>query len=322
VLTRQLLAFGRKQTLHFQVLDLNVEISHMERMLSRTIGEHLDLAADLGDDLEHVKADLSQMELVIMNLVINAKDAMPEGGRLTIRTRNVTVDTPKMRAIPEAKPGRYVCISVEDTGIGMNEVTKESVFEPFFTTKSRSLGTGLGLSTAYGIVLQHGGWIEVMSQPGTGSTFEVYLPVAAETEREVAKAEEPSDLVQGSGESILLVEDEEIIRKFCTKLLSENGYQVVDVKNAEDAIELFQQQEGMFDIVLSDVVLPGMNGYQLVDRLRDLSPTLRVLFISGYPYSQLDLPDIGKRSFGFIEKPFNIRNLLQALKETPRPDGA
>jgi signal transduction histidine kinase len=320
VLTRQLLAFGCKQTLHFQVVDLNRAIDHMERMLSRTIGEHLDLATDPSDDLERVKADLSQLELVIMNLVINAKDAMPRGGRLTIRTRNVTVDGPNSRAVPEAKPGRYVCLSVEDTGAGMDEATKESVFEPFFTTKSRSLGTGLGLSTVYGIVMQHGGWIEVMSQPGTGSTFEVYLPVTTEGEREGAGAEEPSDRVQGSGERILLVEDEEIIRKFCTKLLSANGYEVVDVKSAEDAIELFRQKEGMFDIVLSDIVLPGMNGYRLVDRLRDLSPTLRVLFISGYPYSQLDLPDIGKRSFGFIQKPFDIRSLLRALKEIPMPE--
>ncbi len=320
VLTRQLLAFGCRQTLHFQVVDLNTVIDHMERMLSRTIGEHLDLATDPGDDLERVKADVSQLELVIMNLVINAKDAMPQGGRLTIRTRNVTVDQPNRRAVPEAKPGKYVCLSVEDTGVGMDDATKGSVFEPFFTTKSRSLGTGLGLSTVYGIVMQHGGWMEVMTQPGTGSTFEVYLPVTDEGEREGARAEEPSDLVQGSGERILLVEDEEIIRKFCTKLLVANGYEVVNAKSAEEAIELFQQKERMFDIVLSDIVLPGMNGYQLVDRLRDLSPTLRVLFVSGYPYSQLDLPDIGKRSFGFIQKPFDMRSLLRALKETPTPE--
>ncbi|HIE29202.1 TPA: response regulator, partial [Candidatus Poribacteria bacterium] len=246
-------------------------------------------------------------------------DAMPKGGNLTIKTENVTMHEEQCRVIPEARPGRFVCLSVSDTGVGMDKEIVRRIFEPFFTTKEFGKGTGLGLSVVYGIVAQHEGWINVESEPGQGSTFVVYLPAFSvkpqdETEETISLQE-----LQGSGERILVVEDEEGIRELATKMLSENGYIVFEAANAKEALDIFERENGELHLVFSDVVLPDKNGIELVDQLLLLKPELRILLSSGYTNEKLQWPVIRGRDFRFLQKPYALVSLLQAIREVIGP---
>ncbi|MDZ7261538.1 MAG: PAS domain S-box protein [candidate division KSB1 bacterium] len=317
-LTRQLLAFSRRQLLQPKVLDLNTLITNMDNMLRRLIGEDIELVTRLEPKLRRVKADPGQIEQVIMNLVVNAHDAMPQGGKLTIQTENRTLKQEHCQLMPEARPGQFVCLSLTDTGLGMDQATISQLFEPFFTTKGPGEGSGLGLSVVYGIVKQHDGWITVDSQPGQGSTFKVYLPafsLALEVQEQPPKTVSIPEL-QGQGQRILLVEDEETVREFTSRALAENGYLVVTTTTAQEALERFEQEKGKFHLVFSDVVLPDQNGLQLVEHLLTRKPELRVLLCSGYTDQKSQWPLIQEKGFRFLQKPYVLSDLLQAVRET------
>jgi two-component system cell cycle sensor histidine kinase/response regulator CckA len=311
-LTRQLLAFSRKQVLQPQSLDLNVLVSDVDKMLHRIIGEDIELVNDLDPGLGRVKADPGQVEQIIMNLAINARDAMPQGGRLTIKTENVTLDEDYYQIIPGARPGRFVCLSVTDTGVGMTKETLQHIFEPFFSTKEN--GTGLGLAVAYGIVKQHEGWINVYSEPGHGSTFRVYLPAFAVEPGEERVEAIPLQELQGRGEWILLVEDEAAVRELVARSLGENGYVVFKAASAQEALEIFARERGKFHLIFSDVVLPDGTGLQLADQFLPRNPELRVLLSSGYTAQKSQWPLISERGFRFLQKPYTLADLLRALR--------
>ena len=254
-----------------------------------------------------------------MNLVVNARDAMPRGGKLTIKTENVILSENDCKHLPKAWPGTFVCLSVEDTGTGIDKDIIDRIFEPFFTTKGPVEGTGLGLSTVYGIVSQHGGWIDVCNKPKQGAIFKVYLPaVTAEREDE---AEESISLyeLQGSGERILLVEDEREVREVIAKLLSENGYIVSEAGSAEEAMGIFEKEMGDFHLVFSDVVLSGKDGLQLVEQLMLGKPELRVLLTSGYSDERSRWLDVQERGLQFVQKPLTLADLLRATRQALEP---
>jgi signal transduction histidine kinase/ActR/RegA family two-component response regulator len=312
-LTRQLLTFSRRRMGEPKILNPNDVIAGTEEFLRRLISDDIELVTVLEPRLEGIKADPGQIEQVIMNLAINAHEAMPGGGRLTIKTENITLDETRSGIIPEARPGRFVCLSVEDTGVGMGKEILGHIFEPFFSTKEA--GTGLGLSVVYGIVKQHEGWINVSSKPGQGATFRVYLPavsakVAVETEGEAPSAE-----FRGNGQRILVVEDEGGVRAFASKVLGDNGYVVFEAADAEEAMAIFEREKGEFHLVFSDVVLPDTNGLQLADELLSRHPGLPMLMTSGYSDQKAHWPIIKKRKFPFLKKPWAVADLLRSVKE-------
>ena len=318
-LTRQLLLFSRKQPMELTPLIINRTIDELLKMLNRLIGEDIAINTVLEPDLWTVRADAGNIEQVIMNLAVNARDAMPKGGRLTIKTENVTLDEEVCKVIPEARPGKFVCLSVEDTGVGMDKDIIQHIFEPFFSTKEVGRGTGLGLSVVYGSVKQHEGWINIYSEPGRGSTFKVYLPAFS-----VRLEEETEEMIslqefQGSGERILLVEDEEGVRKLANKALSKNGYVVFEAANAKEAMDIFEREEGKFHLVFSDVVLPDKTGLQLVHQLLSRKPELQILLSSGYTDDKSQWSAITKRGFRFLQKPYPLPDLLRAIKEAIKP---
>ncbi|MGA1842642.1 MAG: PAS domain S-box protein [bacterium] len=313
-LTRQLLAFSRRQMLQPKVLDIAAVVSETEKMLRRIIGEDIELLVVHEPLLGRVKADPGQIVQVIMNLAVNARDAMPKGGRLTIRTENVTLHPEECRFIPESRPGGFVCLSFEDTGIGMDKATISQIFEPFFSTKGPGEGTGLGLSTVYGIIKQHEGFINVYSEPGQGSVFKVYLPTLSLKQEVKPKDAALLEKFQGNGEKILLVEDEEGVRKFASKALAKNGYNVFEATSAKEALDIFEKEKGNFHIILSDVVLPDQNGIQLIDQLLARNNRLIVLLSSGYSDQKSQWPLIYERNLRFLKKPYTTLTLLQAVK--------
>ena len=347
-LTQQLLSFGRKQMIRTQVISLTALIGDMEKMLKPIIGENIKLVTIMGKKLANINADQSQIEQVIMNMVINARDAMPEGGTLSIKTENISLDTDSIKVIPESRSGEFIRLSIQDTGIGMDKKTMEHAFEPFFTTKERGKGTGLGLATVYGIVKQHQGWINVYSEPGKGTVFNIYLPVTRgqEEEKPVAKTDttssntpdsievsalpdkssksqdRPFDGTQGKpftdaqGKRILLVEDEESVREFILRILTKNGYQVFKAETAEEALDIFNREKGNFDLIFSDIVLPDKNGVQMMLEFLTMKPGLNVIFSSGYADEKSQWPVIQERGFKFIQKPYTTPELLRMIKET------
>ncbi len=318
-LTRQLLAFSRLQALQPQVLDLNATVADMGKMLRRLIGEDIDLVTVLGPGLERVKVDPGRIEQVIMNLAVNARDAMPQGGRLTIKTENVILDKAYCQVLPDARPGKFVCLSVEDTGVGIDEEITQHIFEPFFSTKGEE-GTGLGLAVVYGIVRQHEGWINVYSEPGQGSTFKVYLP-AFSVESEEDGAEEMISLqeLQGRGERLLVVEDDPGVRELARRTLGENGYVVFEATSAAQALDIFEREKGDFHLVFSDMVLPDGDGLQLIDQLLARNAALKVVLSSGYTARKSKWPLVCERGFQFLEKPYASATLLRVVRETIEP---
>jgi two-component system, cell cycle sensor histidine kinase and response regulator CckA len=312
-LVRQLLAFSRKQILEPKVLDLNDVVKDMEKMLTRLIGENIQLATRLEPDLGSVKADPSQVEQIIMNLVVNARDAMPRGGKVTIETANITFDDHTVLRHVSAKPGEYVMLAVSDTGSGMDRETQQRIFEPFFTTKDVGKGTGLGLSTVYGIVKQSGGYIWVYSEQGMGTMFKVYLP-RMDDANEVTVEKQESIVLRGS-ETILLVEDEEVVRGLTKNILMQAGYNVLDAKGGEEAIRVCRAHNGPIDLLLTDVVMPEISGKEVADRLVELRPTIRVLYMSGYTDEAIVQHGVLDASVEFIQKPFTWFGLTRKVRD-------
>lgn len=315
-LTRQLLAFSRQQVLEPKVLDLNGLIADLKGMLARLIGEDIEIATTLREGLEPVIADPGQIEQVVVNLVINARDAMPQGGRITIETSNVELDPQHASQDFPVVPGRYVLLAVADTGTGMDEETKARVFEPFFTTKEPGKGTGLGLSTAYGIVKQSGGYIWVYSEPGRGSCFKVYLPQvkAKSAVSPSAPLRDPKSF-HGS-ETILLVEDETPLRRMTCEMLQCHGYTVLEAGNAARALELAEGHPGSIHLLLTDVVMPGMSGSELAKKLASLRPGMKVLFMSGYTTDAVVRHGVLEAGVAFLQKPYSHLALVGKVRDT------
>jgi PAS domain S-box-containing protein len=313
-LTGQLLAFGRKQMLAPQVLDPNDLIRDMEKMLRRVIGEDIDLATSLATSLGCVRADPGQLQQVILNLAINARDAMPRGGKLTIETSAVTLDRAYVRKYLEVQTGQYVLMAVSDTGCGMSPEIRSHLFEPFFTTKEVGKGTGLGLSTIYGIVKQSGGHVAVYSEPGQGTTFKVYLPRVDEAGSATLAAPATQGL-PGGNEVVLLVEDQDRVRGLTREVLSGCGYTVLEAPNGCEALKVVQEHTGPIHLLMTDVVMPEMNGRALADRLASLRPEIRVLFTSGYTDGAVVRHGVLKAKTAFLQKPFTPEGLAAKVRE-------
>lgn len=314
-LTHQLLAFSRRQMIRPTVLDLNDIVVNMLKMLHRLLGEDVRLVTELGADLPSVKADAGQIEQVIMNLAVNARDAMPHGGRITIVTASVTLTPADAYCMPEARAGRFVLLTMEDTGTGIAPEVLPHIFEPFFTTKGPGRGTGLGLSVIYGIARQHNGWISVQSGVGRGSSFRLYLPVCEETAAAAVPPPRPAEAPpRGHGERILLIEDEPEIRKLAERVLSDTGYEVVVAASAAEGCALFAKASRPFDLVFSDVVLPDQNGITMVEQFLQEQPGLGVLMSSGYSDERSRWQDIEKKGFHFLQKPYPLTELAKAVQ--------
>jgi PAS domain S-box-containing protein len=313
-LIRQILAFSRRQVLDMMILDLDMVMGDLDKMLRRVIGEDIELVTLLAEDLGRVKTDPGQIQQVIMNLAVNAKDAMPNGGKLTIETENVELDEAYARAHVAVTPGRYVMLSVSDTGVGMSAGVRDQVFEPFFTTKEKGKGTGLGLSTVYGIVKQSGGNIWVYSESGRGTTFKIYLPRVDEPLEEVKGVAVRVELPRGS-ETILVVEDEEKVRKLTVRILRGQGYTVLEAPHGDDALLVCEQHEGPIHLLVTDVVMPGMSGGQLADRVERLRPEMKILYVSGYTDNAIVHHGVLEKGVNYIQKPFTIEGLARKVRE-------
>ncbi len=320
-LTRQLLAFSRKQVLQPRPVNLNDVVEGMEKMLRRLIGEDISIVARLETELRLVEADPSQVEQVIMNLAVNARDAMPTGGTLTIETRSATLE--RVEADWAIEPGPYALLVMSDTGIGMDAQTRAQIFEPFFTTKPVGQGTGLGLSTVYGIVKQSGGHVSVYSELGHGSTFKVYLPQVAASASDPMLGPAMSRLPRGS-ETIVLVDDDEGVRAVARRILQRAGYTVLSAPDGVEALRLIGENAGKVQLLVTDVVMPGLGGRDLVAHVRDTHPELRVLFVSGYTEEGVRRHGVLDTESAFLEKPFTAERLAHKVREildTPRPPG-
>jgi CheY-like chemotaxis protein len=315
-LTQQLLAFSRQQVLQPNILALNHLVSDMGKMLQRLIGAHIELNANLDPKLGSIKADQSQIEQVLVNLVVNARDAMPEGGVLLIETSSVYLDEAQARSLPFLRPGRHALLTVTDTGVGMDEETQRHIFEPFFTTKERGKGTGLGLATVYGVVKQSGGVVGVNSQPGQGSTFKIYLPqvadqLAAPTEDSSATRQSPAGT-----ETVLVAENEEALLELISDLLSRSGYKVLTASDGIEAIEIARSFDGPIHLLLTDIMMPKLNGPPLARRLAKLHPGIRVLFMTGYSDPEETKHENIPPDSEFLQKPFPRDVLIRKVRQT------
>jgi len=312
-LTRQLLAYSRRQMLQPEVLDLNVVMAEMDKMLRRLIGEHIDLVAVFAPDLGRVRADPNQIEQVIVNLAVNARDAMPDGGKLTIETANADLDETFAQAHLGSVPGSYAMLAVTDTGVGMDATVRAHLFEPFFTTKEVGRGTGLGLATVYGIVKQSGGYISVYSEPGHGSSFKIYLP------RIATPAEAPAGAPKGGpapgSETVLVVEDEPAVLTLSRRALEAQGYVVLAASDADAALRVVERHGGMIHLLLTDVVMPGLSGRELADRLSAQRPGIRVLYMSGYPGDAVVQHGTLPLGSAFLQKPFSPDGLARKVRD-------
>jgi two-component system cell cycle sensor histidine kinase/response regulator CckA len=314
-LTRQLLAFSRKQTIAPRPLDLNEHIEQARKLLGRLLGEDITLELALEGGLWQVFMDPAQVDQILANLLVNSRDAMPKGGSVIVETMNVLLDETYCKVHPGSIPGDYVLLAVTDTGCGMTKETLEKAFEPFFTTKAEGKGTGLGLSTVYGIVKQNQGLIYLYSEPGAGTTVKIYIPRYAgggEMEEEVGR---PKSLPVGERETILLVEDEASLRKLAARMLKDLGYQVLEASSPKEALELCESYKGNVDLLFTDVVMPLMNGRELSERIREMRPGVRTLFMSGYTSNAIAHHGVLEPGMEFIQKPFSMRELALKVKE-------
>ncbi len=314
LLTRQLLAFSRRQVLQPTVMDLNEVVSNIVKLLRRLIGEDIRMVLCLYPALGRVKVDAGQMEQIIMNLAVNARDALPGGGEMTIETMNVELDSATVRTHPSIEPGSYVMLAVSDTGCGMDADTQARIFEPFFTTKEPGKGTGLGLATVYGIVEQSGGKIDVQSTLGQGTTLKIYLPRVEEEIEQVESTSTLDESLRGS-ETILLVEDEEMVRSLAQVLLERNGYTVLAARNGTDALRMVEQGTRMIHLLLTDVVMPGMNGPALAERILAIRPATKVLYMSGYTGRELTSAAAWETGPAILQKPFTPQSLAHKVHE-------
>ena len=314
-LTKQLLAFSRKQMLQPKIIDLNIVVANMEKMLRPIISEDIRLVILSDKNLELVKADPGQMEQVIMNLVINACDAMQHGGKLIMKTANVELDKAYARQHVGIKPGKYVMLSISDTGHGMDEITKTHIFEPFFTTKEPGQGTGLGLATVHGIINQSGGHISVDSEPEQGTTIKIYLPQTEVIVERASQDHNSRTTAQGS-ESILLVEDENMVRDLAHRVLLSNGYTVLVADQGQEALEICRQYQGSIHLLVTDIVIPGgISGPELAEQLTSLYPEMKILYISGYPDKAVVRHSILETGVAFLDKPFTPDSLTRKVRD-------
>jgi PAS domain S-box-containing protein len=313
-LTRQLLAFSRKQVAESRVFDLNSVVQGMEKMLSRLIGEHIQVQTHLAPQLWSVKADPNQIEQVIVNLVVNARDAMPAGGRLIIETANVILEEENIFSHSEIQPGEYVMLTVSDTGVGLSQEVKIRIFEPFFTTKEVGKGTGLGLATAYGIVKQGGGYIWVYSEEGQGTTFKIYLPRVIEKGVTHLNDKQTGKLPQGT-EVIILAEDEPAVRELATRILREQGYTVLEAANGYEALHIWQERSKEVQLLVTDMSMPEMSGKELAEKLRQTQPGLKIIFLSGHSDEMIAHLDAMGPDITFLQKPFNAVTLLDNVRK-------
>jgi two-component system cell cycle sensor histidine kinase/response regulator CckA len=314
-LTHHLLAFSRRQIMEMKILDLNTLLKDLDRMLHRVIGEDIEVTYRLAKDLGWVKIDVGQIEQVILNLAVNARDAMPSGGKLTIETSNAELDETYARTHIGSKPGHYVMLSVSDTGVGMIPEVRERAFEPFFTTKEKGKGTGLGLSTAYGIVKQSGGNIWAYSEPGKGTTFKIYLPRMDEFGKEAAEKAEAAEILKGT-ETILIVEDEGEVLKLVAQVLTGQGYTVIEASGGDEAMHFAKQHERKpIHLLLTDVVMPGMSGGELAATLRVQHPSLKVLYMSGYTDNAIVHHGVLEEGINYIQKPFTLDALARKVRD-------
>jgi two-component system, cell cycle sensor histidine kinase and response regulator CckA len=318
-LTRQLLAFSRQQVLYPRVLDLNAVLNNLTQMLLRLIGEDISLSFKPSVPLGHIKADPGQIEQILMSLVVNARDAMPNGGTIAIATSSVTLDEGYLDSHWSVRPGQYVTLSVRDTGCGMDEKTVSHIFEPFFTTKMPGQGTGLGLSTVYGIVKQSDGYLWVYSEPGKGATFKIYFPQSDPDSEKTEKAV-PAAESQGGSETILVVEDDASLRKLTTSVLGSMGYKVLEASDAESALTLASDLNVHIDLLLTDVLMPKMSGVELSIELQKLRTKLKVLLMSGYTGNLIAEHRSTEPEMDLIEKPFTRHRLLSKIREALNPD--
>ncbi len=310
----QLLAFGRKAVAQPALLDLNAVVADAETMLRRLIGEDLELTTTFDPSLWRVKADRAQLDQILLNLVVNARDAMPLGGRLALTTRNVRVAADAVEASPGVRPGDYVLLSVTDTGCGMDDATKARVFEPFFTTKDVGKGSGMGLAVVYGIVQQSGGDIDVKSQPNKGASFDIYLPRCHDDAPDEERVQASPSSPRGR-ETVVLVEDEDAVRHLAQEILTQHGYTVLEAKDGPDALRLCQRHAGPIDLLVTDVVMPRMSGLRLADRLRELRPQIKTLFISGYMDDVLGEHGISVGDITLLQKPFAVAALTHKVRD-------
>ena len=312
-LTRQLLAFSRKQVIEPREVDVNSVVWETHKLLRRLIPVTIDLVPKLQGNLGKVKADSAQVQQILINLVLNARDSMPVGGKIVVETAEVELDQEYASRQLEVHPGQYVMLSVADTGLGMNQETLSHIFEPFFTTKEEGKGTGLGLSTTYGIVKQSGGHITVASVPGKGSSFCIYLPKLSEPVALPPPAKAQSH--RPGRHTVLVVEDESALRKLMTKVLEADGLQVVEAKDGEQAVEIFKSWAAPIDLVVSDLAMPKLNGLELKDIVAGLRPEVKFLLISGYAEDVVEDPTILRADTNFLEKPFLPDELIRKVRQ-------
>jgi two-component system, cell cycle sensor histidine kinase and response regulator CckA len=313
-LTNQLLAFSRKQVLNMRILNLSHTVADFEKILQRLIGEDVEVETKLDPMVNSVRADPSQLQQILMNLAVNARDAMPHGGRLTIETANVYLDEEYARRYATVQAGPHVMLAVSDTGHGMDEETLRQVFEPFFTTKDRTKGTGLGLATVYGIVKQHGGSIWPYSEPGQGTVFKIYLPKVDEVPEDDGGAKPPTTNLRGS-ETILVVEDEAMVRGFVRDILNGHGYKVIEAESGLRALDISRGFKGIMDLLVTDVIMPQMTGSELARRIVALRPDIRVLYMSGYTDDVIAQHGILDADVNFLQKPFTVQSLTERVRD-------
>jgi len=313
-LTRQLLAFSRKQLLELKVVDVNTIVADMERLLRPLIGENIELVAKMAMNIGRTRADAGQIEQVIMNLVVNSKDAMPNGGKLIIETANVNLDDDLRREYTYILPGPYVMISVTDNGQGMDKETQSRIFEPFFTTKEKGKGTGLGLSTVYGIIKQSGGYVFAQSEPGRGTTFRIYLP-RVEDAAALPGHTRKTETVCGGTETVLLVEDEESVRQLVRETLQSKGYTVIEAEDGESAMTISAAHQGVIDALITDLVMPGMSGRELATLVEKTRTGIKVLYLSGYTEDAIAHQGVLDPGTAFLQKPFTLQALLRKVRE-------
>jgi hypothetical protein len=312
-LTQQLLAFSRKQMLQPRVLDLNRVVDEMRPMLERLMGEDVEVCVKLHAEATTIRADPHQLGQVLMNLAVNSRDAMPNGGRISIETGLVQWGESEIQSRPGAHAGPYVMLAVSDTGVGMNEETRGHIFEPFFTTKGVGKGTGLGLSTIHGIVEQSGGYIEAVSEVGRGTTFKIYMPKVVDAQADSGEPEAVAAI--GGQETVLVVEDQAVVRRYAAAALRTFGYQVIEAENADEALLVCERESERIDLVLTDVVMPGLSGRELADRLKQRRPGIKVMFMSGYTDDAIVHRGALEEEAQFIQKPFGPDQLAIKVRE-------
>ncbi|MFC2048700.1 ATP-binding protein [Elusimicrobiota bacterium] len=315
-LTKQLLLFSRQQNYEIQDINLNEVVSSLTKMLGRIIGEDINLNINIEPDLWMIEGDKGNISQVMLNLAVNARDAMKSGGNLKIKTKNITLNKEESKEILYARTGRFICLSVQDTGVGMSETMVKQIFDPFFTTKELGKGTGLGLSVVFGIIKQHDGWINVYSERGKGAEFKVYLPALSEKPKILNKEKKvPSNMLMGNGECILLVEDEESVRNMNKKVLNKYGYKTMEAANAEEGIDIFRKKNREINMVLSDIVLPGKSGIALTEEIFSQNPNAKILLSSGYTEERISFEEMKKKGISFIQKPYGIHDLLKIINK-------